>query len=118
MAAVLAGGSHALISHLCALVEWRLPGRTPNRPGIRFHRTESLLRRDVRRIERIPLTSPARTLLDVSALLPIAGLEGAVAEAFARTSHESPSSKTSSPSTPAARAHPPYVPSSVARNQP
>jgi very-short-patch-repair endonuclease len=97
LAAVLAGGAAACISHLGATKLWRLPApepdridvtvvaaSTPSRPGIRFHRTTSLAKRDVRTLERIPLTSPARTLLDVSALLPPAALERAVGEAMAR----------------------------------
>lgn len=97
MAAVLAGGTHAVISHLSAAKLLRLPApeatridvtviatSTPSRPGIRFHRTCSLCRRDVRRVDRIPLTSPARTLLDVSSVLCPAAIERAVAEAQSR----------------------------------
>jgi very-short-patch-repair endonuclease len=96
MAAVLACGPRALVSHLSAAWLWAIDerprgpvqvtvvGADRRRPGIAIHRTSSLTRRDVRTLERIALTSPARTLLDVSALLPPAALERVVAEAFAR----------------------------------
>ena len=97
IAAVLAAGAAAQISHLSGLQLWRLPGpapdlidvtvpadRTLTRPGIRFHRTDALTPRDTRRVERIPVTSPARTLLDVAALLSSTALERALGEAIAR----------------------------------
>jgi very-short-patch-repair endonuclease len=95
MAAVLACGRGSVISHLCAGAIWELilghngdvdvtTTRARKRPGIRVHRTTQLDPRDVRMRGAVPVTSPARTLLDVAALLPRAKLERAVAEAGAK----------------------------------
>ncbi len=65
-------------------MEVTVVGADRRRPGITVHRTPALTRRDVRTLDRITLTSPARTLLDVSALLPQAALERTVADAYAR----------------------------------
>jgi very-short-patch-repair endonuclease len=54
------------------------------RPGIRIHRVRSLDRRDVRAIDRVPLTTPARTLLDLAAVVSTSQLERALAEAQVR----------------------------------
>lgn len=54
------------------------------RLDIEIHRTARLDRKDTRRIEGIPVTSPARTLLDLSTVLPASPLERAVAEAEVR----------------------------------
>jgi hypothetical protein len=73
MAAVLACGEHALLSHRAALALWDL-GRWPTdfdvtvprerrHPGIRIHRCSRLSYRDARRRHGIPVTSPARALL-------------------------------------------------------
>ena len=74
MAAVLACGEHALLSHRAALALWDLgtwPAhfdvtvpRERRHPGIRIHRCSRLSYRDARRRHAIPVTSPARTLLD------------------------------------------------------
>lgn len=50
-------------------------------PGIRIHRTGHLDRCDVTRVAGIPVTSPARTLLDVASILPYKGLRRAVGQA-------------------------------------
>lgn len=98
MAAVLACGERAVISHRSAAALWRLlpdrphadpevtvaAARARQRRGIRTHRTASLDRRDVRRIERIPVTAPARSLLDLAAVAGAHELERAVAEAERR----------------------------------
>lgn len=98
MAAVLACGPGALVSHRSAAALWRLidPPRgnrvtvtvqrawAPVRPGIRIHRAASLLRRDRRLLRRIPITSPARTLLDLAALVELPELESLVADAGRR----------------------------------
>lgn len=96
IAAVLACGPRSVVSHRSATTLFRiLPsvrgpievtvvGADRRRRGITVHQTPTLARRDVRTLDRIPLTSPARTLLDVSPLLPFATLERAVAEAMAR----------------------------------
>jgi len=98
MAAVLACGPSAVISHRSAANLWSLPletaagqvevtvrrGWAPRRRGIRVYRTRSLRRRDVRFLDHIPVTSPARTLSDVAALGHEEALELAVAEAISR----------------------------------
>jgi hypothetical protein len=81
MAAVLAAGEGAVLSHWSAASLWRMrPGRGPrshvtsprerrNRPSITFH--FSALPPDEITIEQgIPVTTPARTQLDLAPLLP------------------------------------------------
>jgi very-short-patch-repair endonuclease len=97
LAAVLACGDDAVLSHLTATSMWSLPcedarqidvtvpGRDPGtHPGIRIHRVRQLNPLDVRRCQRIPITAPARTLLDLAEVLPIRALERAVEEAQIR----------------------------------
>jgi very-short-patch-repair endonuclease len=97
LAAVLACGRGAVLSHLSAAGLWRLlpgregdvdvtvPGRNPGRkPGIRVHRVRHLDRRDIRKLGGIPITSPARTILDIASLVSPRDLEQALAEAYAR----------------------------------
>ncbi len=91
-AAVLACGEAALLSHGSALALWDLgswsgsqevtvPGdRRP--PGIRVHRSTNLTARDVRRRHGIPVTSPARTLLDCAPRLGARGLTRAINDAL------------------------------------
>ncbi len=52
--------------------------------GITLHQTASLAQREVRRIERLPVTSPERTLLDCAPLLAPHQLETALDEALAQ----------------------------------
>ncbi len=59
-------------------------GSRTQRPGIRVYRVPELHPRDVRRHNGLPLTAPARTLLDLAAVIPTPTLEQAVAEAIAR----------------------------------
>jgi very-short-patch-repair endonuclease len=54
------------------------------RPGIRVHETTFLEPRDVRRRHGLPITSPARTLLDLADVLPTRRLERALDEAVGR----------------------------------
>jgi very-short-patch-repair endonuclease len=84
MAAVLACGDGAALSHLSAAALWELlPARqgrvdisTPSRAGrarqegIRLHRCRSLERRAVTRRFGIPVTTPARTISDLRPTLP------------------------------------------------
>jgi very-short-patch-repair endonuclease len=78
MAAVLACGQGALISHLTAAFHWGLIGRVtqalhvsvpvnrrPRRPGIVTHRRANLAAHATTR-HRIPITTPARTLVDIA----------------------------------------------------
>lgn len=81
LAAVKACGPRGVLSHFSAaalwgLVDWdeRLPqvtttaSRTPRHRGLRAHRTTTLDRRlDVRLVKGIPVTSPARTIVDLAA---------------------------------------------------
>jgi hypothetical protein len=82
MAAVLACGPDALLSHRSAAALWGLlsaagsqvdvtaPGcRGRGRPGIALHRVRSLHADDRAIRESIPVTAPARTLLDLSEVL-------------------------------------------------
>jgi very-short-patch-repair endonuclease len=96
MAAILAcGPGRSAISHLCACAVWELIAErrveievtttgANKRPGIRVHRTTQLDPRDIRMRGAVPITSPARTLLDVAAAVSPTRLEHAVAEAGVR----------------------------------
>jgi very-short-patch-repair endonuclease len=94
MAAVLACGRDAVLSHHSAAELWgiRRPrggrlevsvGERMRRrpPGIHVHRRSGLSRVDRRLHRGIPVTSPARTLVDLAGGLQRAGLESAVNEA-------------------------------------
>ena len=82
MAAVLAGGPGTLLSHRSGSVLYGvLDGfayiidvvnvrRRTNRDGIVFHRTRTLHPEDVTEVDGIPVTSVARTLLDLAEVLP------------------------------------------------
>jgi very-short-patch-repair endonuclease len=99
IAALLACGPGSVLSHrsaarlwgLPALRDWSgpievtVPGRNPGKkPGMLLYRAYALDRRDVRRVDGIPTTAPARTLLDLAAILAIDDLEVAYADAHAR----------------------------------
>jgi very-short-patch-repair endonuclease len=87
MAAVLACGPAAVLSHRSAAAAWGLlahPGRvdvtTPGKhrhPGINAHRSR-LAATDITRQYGIPTTTPARTLLDLADVLEPAALTRAV----------------------------------------
>jgi len=94
MAAVLACRVGALLSHLTASALWGLPtpasleidvtvvGRSRGRiPGLRLHLTESLVPEDRATRDGIPVTSVARTLLDLAELVSVPQLRRSVAEA-------------------------------------
>jgi very-short-patch-repair endonuclease len=93
-AAVLAVGDGAVLSHFAAAVVWELrahqsgpvdvtlPGRNArNRPGIRIHRVAQLHPADITAHRNLPVTSPARTLLDLARFLPSRALTRAIEEA-------------------------------------
>jgi very-short-patch-repair endonuclease len=66
------------------LIELTVSGSgSRSRPGLRIHRTRSLDLRDVARHNGIPVTTPARTLLDLADELPDKGLRRAVRQAQA-----------------------------------
>jgi very-short-patch-repair endonuclease len=95
LAAVMACGPGAVLSHFAAaalwgfiewghrLIEVTVQGpRAPSHPRIRTHRTERLDGvRDRRVHQRIPVTSPARTLLDLAPYLTPQELRSAVRRA-------------------------------------
>ncbi|MGH2990597.1 MAG: hypothetical protein ACRDMA_12180, partial [Solirubrobacterales bacterium] len=97
LGAVLACGPGAVVSHCAAAGLWKLlpvapevidvtvPGRDCRRTdGICVHRVVALDRRDVLKLGGIPVTAPARTILDLSAVVAPRELERALAEAQAR----------------------------------
>lgn len=94
MAAVLACGPKAMLSHGSAAALWGIGVETTgcveltvrsssclSQPGSRVHRRPTLGPEDVGIREGIPVTSVIRTLLDVSTQLGVARLERAVNEA-------------------------------------
>lgn len=97
-AAVLACGDGTLLGRESAGFLWRVVGRSstdlvevlvplprcPRHRGIRVHRVRSLPPDEVTQLRKIPVTTPARTLLDLSAQLPIRELEQALAQAEKR----------------------------------
>jgi very-short-patch-repair endonuclease len=98
LAAVLACSPSAVLSHRSAARYWKLlpypadpapvdvtvAGRNPGRPrGIRVHRVTALDRREGRIRDEVPVTSPARTILDLAGSSTDRELEQAVAEALA-----------------------------------
>lgn len=98
LAAILACGAAALLSHHSAAGVWGIrpvldgdvqvtvigkeTGR--RRPGIRVHRTEALDPSDIRRHQQIPITSPARTLLDIAPEISGRSLEWALDQALVK----------------------------------
>ncbi|MEA2391054.1 MAG: hypothetical protein QOK31_1163 [Solirubrobacteraceae bacterium] len=94
MAAVLACGNEALLSHVSAATLWdirrsdsgplhvTLPGESRhNRKGIVVHRTRHIDLRDRATVRGIPTTSIPLTLIDLAETLPHAQLARAVHEA-------------------------------------
>jgi len=98
VAAVLACGEGAVLSHQAAAELWKLrqrrgarpavvevsiptgSGRRP-RPGIALHRVTELRPEESTLHCRIPVTTPARTILDLGTFLPRRQLERAIDEA-------------------------------------
>jgi very-short-patch-repair endonuclease len=85
MAAVLAYGDRAVLSHASAARLWRMLRETPghtdvthvtvsgegkSRPGIRLHRSATLTPAHCSRRDGIPVTKPARTLADLRRTFP------------------------------------------------
>jgi very-short-patch-repair endonuclease len=93
LAAVFAGGDGAVLSHLSAAVHWGLlqtdragvdvtaPRTRTGAPGIRLHTSRSLGARDTTTHDGMPITTLARTLLDLAATIPSSRLERALAQA-------------------------------------
>lgn len=105
MAAVLACGPAAALSHGTAVAWWELSGRATaggpgkggqepvdvavrrgdRRPrGIRIHRLHDLRPGEVTKLDGVPITTPARTLYDMAATVGDRELERALAEGLAR----------------------------------
>jgi very-short-patch-repair endonuclease len=92
MAAVLACGPHAVLSHQSAAALWGIRGTTKtridvtvpshlrSRPGLHPHRAV-LPHDETTTHDGIPTTTPARTLLDLAAVVPKQTLERALDEA-------------------------------------
>jgi hypothetical protein len=90
MAAVLACGEGAALSHFSAAVLWSMLNgdgkvhvttpRDRGRPGLVVHRAR-LEEEDIRRRAGIPVTAPARTLIDLADVAPKRTLERAIDEA-------------------------------------
>jgi hypothetical protein len=97
-ASVLWAGPDCALSHCSAALLWRFEGvdardetelvvparRAPSVKGIVVHRVGALDDRDVRSVARLPVTSPARTLIDLAAVLDDAALGAALRSAYAR----------------------------------
>jgi very-short-patch-repair endonuclease len=95
MVAVLATGPSAVISHFAAGWLWGLTDKKPaiiditvphgrsrlEGRGRRLHQASGLQPRDVTVVNRIPLTSKMRTLLDLASVLPGPQLEAALDKA-------------------------------------
>ena len=96
MAAVLACGSQALLSHRSAAALWSIcraqgetievvvpAGLSKLRPGIRAHRRREHEAPGRRRVDGIPVTHPVATLVDLAACssVPTGQLEAAINEA-------------------------------------
>jgi very-short-patch-repair endonuclease len=97
LAAVLASGDSALVSHRSAAALWRIAApaeddvvditvvgsRRRPRDGIVVHRTPAIDPADRALLRGIPITSPARTVLDFAAGASSDELERGIAEAYA-----------------------------------
>lgn len=93
MAAVLAAGEGAVLSHLSAAALWGLrktparidisvpANRHPRCPSLHIHRRTTLFPAHLTTHHRIPVTSPALTLIDLATLLSTDSLEAAINEA-------------------------------------
>src|SRR5690349_6326049 len=98
MAAVLACGPGAALSHASAAALWEIrrtaatridvsvpgAGGRGKRPRLRVHRAAKLTRDEVTEKDAIEVTTPARTLLDLAFSLPRRALERALDEAVMR----------------------------------
>lgn len=94
MAAVLACGDGAVLSHSSAAALWRIGYEQRNlievslpspsrrrRPGLRIHRRPSLAKKDTTTRHGIPVTTPVRTLIDLALRLDRRGIERMINEA-------------------------------------
>src|SRR3954468_17069783 len=96
LAAVLAAGGDVVASHRAAAVMWGIEGiertveltmpigRRPRVKGAVIHRTDSLLLPERTRLRHIPLTTPARTVFDLSSVIPRGALDRVVEDVLSR----------------------------------
>jgi very-short-patch-repair endonuclease len=98
MAALLACGHGAVVSHRSAAVVWHLLPASDDveidvtvpatgrgrRPGLRIHRSRRLSPQDVRHLRGLPVTAPWRTLVDLAETGSDRELERATHEAITR----------------------------------
>jgi predicted transcriptional regulator of viral defense system len=96
LAAVLAAGPGAALSHEAAAKHWRIwrgkpkgidvivPGQRRSRAGVTIHRTRRLDSADVTIHQGIPITTPARTLVDLAQTLTEYQLANVIHEAAFR----------------------------------
>jgi hypothetical protein len=96
-AAVLWAGRGSALSHASAATVWRIPGvatagpelivpgaRAPRVAGVVVHRAARIDETDVVRVHRLPVTSPARTVIDLAGVLDDTDLALAVAGVVSR----------------------------------
>ena len=96
LAACMAAGD-GVASHRSAAAVWALRGvetttpeisvlgsRRPELRGVLVHRTDRMDDIDVSRRQRLPVTTPARTLLDLGAVVPTPVVESALEDALMR----------------------------------
>jgi very-short-patch-repair endonuclease len=96
LGAVLACGERTLVSHRPAAALWNvakpaagdvvvtvIARRCRSRQGLRVHRIETLDPRDASKRRGIPITAPARTLIDYASTTGAEEVERAIAEALA-----------------------------------
>ena len=96
-AAVLWAGPECALSHASAAAIWRIRGAVLGRPelivpkaraprvgGVLVHRVTRIDDEDVLRVERLPVTSPVRTIIDLAGVLGTGDLERAIQSARSR----------------------------------
>lgn len=96
LAACLSLGPDTVASHRSAAALWELDvpkdvaevamprGKAQYRTGVVVHRTSDLLRKDVTIRSGVPVTKPARTLVDLGAVVPRWQVDAAIDVALAR----------------------------------
>src|SRR5690606_35550457 len=95
MAAVLACGEGSFVSHRTAADLWEIfryrdpqadvsTRRARGRPGIRIHRVRTVEPDEVTRLDGVPITTPARTRLDIASCVSTRDIEQAYALAERR----------------------------------
>lgn len=128
MAAVLACGPEAVLSHTSAGGIWAIhtgtespihvtvPATTTRvHPGIRVHRRARLASPDTSRCMGVPVTSPARTLVDLGTCLSPRQLEAAINEADKRSLVSPETLRSKIAKAPGCAERAPFGASSIAR---